>query len=601
MSETRDTRFGRLRRALSPRRNESFSTVLRAFGYLKPYARHEVLIFVLMLGGVLLSLPQPLAVKLLVDKVFIEGRTSLLSLIMVGLLLAFGLQALLTWYQNYLSNFIYQRVLVDIRHALFDHLQRLTPNYYHNAQTGDVMSRILNDTVSLSTLIATVLSRVLTDALTLLAILALMFMFDWKLSLLSMLVLPGFIITIVKFNKRVRGANAQIIWQRSRISAFLQEAVTMLKLTQMFTREGHMSERFLTRADKFSEANMNATMTSTAANLVAGFFIFLGPLVVLWYGGLLVINKALTIGSLIAFYSYLGRVYGPMNSLASVNMEVQAALAGIARVFQLLDTTPSVHESSHPTVIERVRGEIEFRNVSFSYPGRPEVLKGISFRIAEGSRIAIVGPSGAGKSTIIDLLYRFYDPAEGGIYLDGCDLKELGIGFLRRQISIVSQDTLLFDTTIYENLAFGKEGVSREDVEEAARIANIHDFIAGLPKGYETIIGERGVKLSGGQKQRIAIARALLRNSRIIVLDEATSSLDSIGERKIQAALEHLITGKTVIIIAHRLSTIQDVERIFALNDGVIIAEGTHPELLQASDLYKDLYAKQFNPEPALL
>jgi subfamily B ATP-binding cassette protein MsbA len=576
-------------------KNKNFHLVFRSFGYLRPYARQEALVFCLMISGVLLALPQPLVTKLLIDDVLIAGHTSLLSVLILALLSAFALQSLLTWYHNYLANSIYQKIMLDVRRELYNHLQRLTPGYYNSARTGDSMARILNDTMSLSTLIATVLSRLLTEVITLSVILAVMLYFDWRLTLLSLAVLPFFVLSVFKFNKRIRASNEQMAFQRAMITAFLQEAIGMLKLTQMFNKESFMSGRFFTQGKNSYEANMNAVMVGTKANLLAGVFMFLGPLSVLYVGGLHVIAGTLSIGSLIAFYSYLGRVYGPLNSLAGINVEVQTALAGIARVFHLLDETPEVKESSRPRQIGQVRGEIEFRNVSFGYAGRPDVLREVSFKATAGSKIALVGPSGAGKSTIIDLLYRFYDPSEGEIYLDGHDIKELKIDFLRRQLSIVSQDTFLFDDTIYQNLAFGKEGATRGEIEEVAVAADIHDFIKGLPEGYETVIGERGVKLSGGQKQRIAVARALLRDSRIIVLDEATSSLDSIGERKIQAALERLIAGKTVFTIAHRFSTIQHADSILALQEGRIVAEGTHPELLEAGGLYQELYKKQFS------
>jgi ABC-type multidrug transport system fused ATPase/permease subunit len=575
-------------------KNKNLRLVVRSFSYLRPYARQESLVFLLMISGVLLTLPQPLVTKFLIDDVLTAGHTSLLSVLILVLLGAFALQSLLTWYHNYLANSIYQKVLLDVRRELYDHLQRLTPVYYNTAQTGDSMARVLNDAMSLSTLIATVLSRLLTEGLTLLVILSLMLYFDWKLTLLSLAMLPFFVLSLLKFNKRIRASNEEMAIQRAMITGFLQEAIGMLKLTQMFNKEGFMSGRFLRQGKNSYDANMKAIMVGTKANLLAGVFMFLGPLSVLYIGALHVVHGALTVGSLIAFYAYLGRVYGPINSLAGINVEVQTALAGIGRVFHLLDAQPDVKESPQPKQLAGVSGEIEFRGVSFSYPGRPDVLREVSFTARAGAKIALVGPSGAGKTTVIDLLYRFYDPSAGAIYLDGHDIRDLRLDFLRRQLSIVSQDTFLFDDTIYENLAFGKDGATRDEIEAAAAAADIHDFIKGLPDGYATVIGERGVKLSGGQKQRIAIARAVLRDSRVIVLDEATSSLDSIGERKVQAALEKLVAGKTVIVIAHRFSTIQQADSILALREGQIVAEGTHPELMETSGLYQELYSKQF-------
>ncbi len=563
---------------------------LRAIACLRPYVKYEALIFLLMAGTTLLSLPQPLAVKLLIDNVLVEKDISLLYLIVGGLLAAFLLQSLLSLGLNYFSNLVYQRISVDIRCRLYDHIQRLSPEFYNNAQTGDIMSRLLNDTISFSNLVATTLIKILADLLTLAALLGLIFYFDWKLSLLSLATLPFFVIALARYNRKIRSTSADLLYERSSISAFLLEALTMLKLTQTFNKEDYMSGRFQSSADDFARAGIKASMTNVTAGLISGVFIFIGPLVVLCYGGIKVIEGSLTIGTLVAFYSYLAQLYGPVGNLAGINAEAQVAITGIARVFELLDTEPEIKEKPDPVMPRSIRGEIEFRSVSFSYRDRPGVLNNVSFRVEPGSRVAFVGPSGAGKSTIVDLLCRHYDPAEGSVRLDGCDVRDLPLGFLRRQIGIVSQDTFLFDDSFQENIAFGGDLAPVADIEEAAKVADIHDFISGLPDGYQTIIGERGVRLSGGQRQRIAIARAVLRNPPIIVLDEATSSVDTIVERRIQTALSRLIEGKTVIVIAHRLSAIQNVDRIFLLDEGEIIADGSHEELLEASSLYRELF-----------
>ena len=565
----------------------------RSFRYLRPYLKHQVAILGVMIGTTLLSLPQPIAVKFLIDNVLVAKDVSLLYLLVGALMASFGFHALLSWYLSYLSSLVHQRITVDVRCNLYDHVHRLGPEFYNNTQTGDITLRVLSDCVIVSSLVATTLSKIVTDVLTLVAVLALMFYFDWKLSLISLTTLPLFVLVLVKFNSRIRDANSEVMSRSSHMSAVLIEAVSMLKLTQIFSKEPFMSDRFRGRVQSLADSSVSAAMTTTRVSLMAGFFVFVGPLVVLCYGGLQVIDGAISIGTLVAFYSYLAQLYGPVGNLAGVNNEVQGAFASLWRVFDFLDRRPGVEEAINPVFPAAVLGGIEFRDVDFSYPERAGVLKGLTFKIAPGEKVGFVGQSGAGKTTIVDLLCRFYDPDQGAILLDDCDIRHLTLKTLRNQIAIVSQDTLLFDDTIYENIAFGCDNPAPDAVEEAARVANIHSFIANLPDGYKTIVGERGVRLSGGQRQRISIARAVLRNAAVIILDEATSSVDSIRERMIQEELNNLIEGKTAIIIAHRFSTMHGVDRIFVLENGEITAAGSHDDLLASSLLYREMFTHQ--------
>jgi ABC-type multidrug transport system fused ATPase/permease subunit len=570
--------------------NQKRKVFKRAFVYLRPHLRLEAAILGLMVGATLLSLPQPLAVKLLIDEVLGRRNMSLLYVVTLVLLFAFAINAVLTWYLAYLSNLVQQRIQVDVRCKLFDHIHELGPEYYNNVQTGEIMYRVLNDSLSVSGLIATSLSKILTDLLTLVAILSLMLYFDWRLSLVGLASLPVFALTLTRFNGRIRKANFRISQENSWSSAVLAEAIGMLKYTQMFCKQGYMAERFRSRLNLLTDASVNATMIGTAAGLVSGFFAFAGPLSVLVYGSVRVIHGDLSTGTLVAFYSYIVQLYGPIGSLANINAEVQSAYAGLSRVFEILDTRPRVMESADPLKISDSRGALEFKDVSFTYPGRESVLRGITFRVEPGEKVAFVGQSGAGKSTIVDLLSRFYDPIDGAVLFDGQDLRDLELKSLRRQIAIVSQDTFLFDDSLFDNIAFGGNSPTQGEVEAAAKVANIHDFIVSLPEGYQTLVGERGVRLSGGQRQRIAIARAILRNARVVVLDEATSSVDTIGERMIRDELDRLIEGRTAIIIAHRMSAIQGADRIFVIEDGAIVATGTHEALLGTNPLYRELF-----------
>ena len=565
----------------------------RAFRYLTPYWRQEALILCLMLAATLLSLPQPVAVKLLIDEVLVNRNAPLLYLIITGLLACYGLNALVTWLLNLYSNRIHQRIVVDVRGTLYDHIHTLGPEYYQNTQTGDMMHRVLADAVVLGNLVATTLSKIASDLLTMVAILILMTYFDWRLSVMSLASMPAFLLAISRFNHRIRDANAEVAYQSSATSATLAEGISMLKLTQTFGKESFMCGRFRSRLEMFARATVHAAMVGTAAALISGFFAFVGPLAVLSYGSMRVMHGLLSVGTLVAFYSYLAQLYGPIGNLANMNSEIQAAHASLCRVFHVLDLEPEVQEASQAHRLQGRCQTIEFRNVSFDYPGRDGVLRNVSFKIEAGEKVAIVGPSGAGKTTIVDLLCRFYDSSEGVILINGHDIKDLDLKWLRAQIAIVSQDTFLFDDSLAENIAFGASSPTRELVVDAARVANIHSFISTLGDRYETVVGERGVRLSGGQRQRIAIARAVLRNAPLILLDEATSSVDSIGERAIHAELARLIEGKTALIIAHRLSAFRGADRILLLDGGRIIAEGSHTLLLDVSPLYRDLFLKQ--------
>jgi ABC-type multidrug transport system fused ATPase/permease subunit len=575
------------------RPNTRSSKVWRILSYARPYRRQLSLILLCMILSTVLSLPQPIVLKLLIDDVLVTGNLPMLNLLLGGLLGLYILQNVVSFAQRYLSSIVGQRLLIDIRQQIYAHLQRLSPKFYNNAQTGDLLSRTLYDANSLQALASTMLIDLLTNVATLLVISGIIFYMDWRLALVSCATVPAFASVILVFNKRIRRASIVARQETAQVNAHLQENLSGIRLIQAFAREAYEKQRFLGQLRKLARASIHSDIVNWQAGVIGGVIVFIGPLIVLWFGGVQVIRGALTVGSLIAFYSYLGKLYSPTNTLVQMTLGLQGLLAGIDRAFALLDTPIDVEERPDARTLPSVQGLVELKNVSFQHADNGFALQNLSFVAEPGTCIAIVGPSGAGKSTLVNLLCRFYDPLQGSITLDGYDLRDLKLDFLRQQIGVVSQDTFLFNASLQDNIGYGRADATEEEIVEAARMAEIHDFIAGLPQGYDTVVGERGVKLSGGQKQRIAIARAILRDPKILILDEATSSLDANVEASIQAALEPLMASRTTFIVAHRLSTVRNADHILVLDEGRIVDRGTHWELLQLDGLYQELYARQ--------
>lgn len=570
-----------------------FSKARRILSYARPYWRQLVLILVCMSLGTVLALPQPIVLKMLIDDVLLAGDRHMLHLLLAGLFGLYILQNVVGFGQRYLTSIVGQRQLCDIRQEIYDHLQRLSPKFYNDAQIGDLLSRTMYDARSLQSVASTTLLSLLTNLANLMVVSGIIFYMNWRLALVSFLTVPAFAGVILIFNSPIRRTSTVARKERAEVNSHLQEALSGIRLIQAFAQEIYESQRFVTQLGKLARANIRSDVVNLQAGIAGGLVVFLGPLIVLWYGGVEVIQGALTIGSLIAFYSYLGKLYSPTSSLVQLVLGLQNSMAGIDRVFALLDTPVNVKEFSDAQVLSSVQGRVEFREVSFHYGNGHFALKDLNFVVEPGTCIAIVGPSGAGKSTLVNLLCRFYDPMGGSITLDGHDLRDLKLDFFRRQIGIVSQDTFLFNVSLKDNIGYGRIGASDLEIVEAAKLAEIHEFILGLPQGYDTVVGERGVKLSGGQKQRIAIARAILRNPRLLVLDEATSSLDAGTEASIQAALEPLMASHTTFVVAHRLSTVKNADCILILHQGGIIDRGSHRELLRSNSLYQELYARQ--------
>ncbi|MFZ5979862.1 MAG: ABC transporter ATP-binding protein [Candidatus Zixiibacteriota bacterium] len=543
--------------------------------------------------GVILTLVDPLVIKVLIDDVFVDRNLNLLHLIIGALIGLYLVRALMNIITAYLYNFVGQRMLFDIRTHLLQHLQKLHLGFYQRTKTGDLISRVNNDVESLQGMLTTTFVDLLTDLLTVLAILVIVFYIDWRLALVSLSVFPLFALSITYIGKRIRVKSKQVREKISEMLHFFHETFSGIKLVQSYVKEKYEARRYVSKGKDLINLRINLGILGSLANSSAGFFAALGPALVLWYGGYRTIEGALSIGSLFAFYAYVKDLFSPIFRLAQLNVVIQTAMASIERIFEFFDINPEIKDAPGAIGIRNPRGEISFNNVTFFYKADEPLLKNISFDIRPGETTAIVGPSGVGKSTIINLLCRFYDPVVGTITLDGIDLRKIKLKQYRNLIGIVTQDTYMFNTSIRENLRFVNRWATDAELVEAARKANIHEFIESLPEGYETQVGDRGVRLSGGQQQRLSIARAILKNPRILILDEATSSLDSRSESLIQQALEPLMKERTTVVIAHRLSTIVGADKILALDKGEIVQSGRHEELLKKPGVYMQLWNEQ--------
>ncbi|MGQ9525486.1 MAG: ABC transporter ATP-binding protein [Armatimonadota bacterium] len=569
-------------------------SVLRAFSYLRPYWVLELPALVCALGVTLTHLAFPWIVKILIDDVFVNRSVKALNFCMAAFAVTAVMSAAFAVARQWLFTFIGERAVADIRSDLFKHLQRLPLSFYSKERTGRVMSVFTNDVGAMQSLYTSTLVDLVTNTLQMLVTLAVMFKIDARLAAVSWPVLPLFAVSILAFGPSLRHSGSVVQERQANILEGLQEAISGAREIKSFGQERAQIRRFVELFFAIVGARLRQATLGGLSGGTTELVAMIGSAFVVWWGGHAVIAGEMTPGVLVAFTSYLGNLFGPTAWFVQLNVTLQAALAGADRVFALLDTEPSIQDRPDAVELRDVRGEISFRNVSFHYTKGKPVLRNVTFTARPGEMVALVGPSGAGKTTLVSLIPRFYDPTEGAVTIDGIDLRNVTQESLRRHIAVVFQDTFLFGTTIRENIRFGRSDASDAEVEEAAKAANAHRFIMDLPDGYETQVGERGVRLSGGQKQRIAIARAILRNPRVLILDEATSSLDSESEAAVQDALERLMQGRTCIVIAHRLSTVLKADKILVLEDGRPVEIGTHSRLLANGGPYRRLYDAQF-------
>ncbi len=570
-------------------------SLVRVLRYLAPY--RFIATLTLLFAGLTtaLDLVPPWLVKIIIDDVIGAKHTALLPGVLAALVGVYILKNLCASLRIRFNNTLEQRVVHDLRAQVFAALQRLSISYYENRSTGEIMSRVVNDTEHVERIFIDGLEGMLTASLTLIGITTMLFILNWKLALLSLIPVPVLILSATQFTKRVHAYYHQIRKGAAELNAYLQDALSGVRETMGFNRQPYEQARFIRLSQDYSRSNLRAmflwSLYSPGMILVGS----LGTLLILWYGTEEVLAGALTVGELVMFLSYLALFYVPINQIHSVNHMLQHALAASERVFDVLDAQPEVQDRPHAVMpAGRLAGHVQFDRVGFYYRPDVPVLKDVSCTVVAGERIALVGPSGAGKSTMLKLLMRFYDVRDGAVTIDGHDIRTLPLQFLRAQIGLVQQEPFLFNGTVKENLLYGDLDADQARIESAARSARAHDFIVSLPEGYDTWIGERGVKLSVGQKQRIAIARVLLKDPPIVIFDEATSNIDTETEVKIREALHVLTKGRTTFIIAHRLSTLHDVDRIIVVDRGQIVEEGHHEQLMARGGIYAGLYGAQF-------
>ncbi len=617
--------------------------LMRVAAYARPYTFKIALTLGVILVASLLGLVPPLLYRDLIDHALPQkdfARLNLLALGMIGIPLFDGLLGV---GQRWLTARIGEGIIADLRKALYAHIQRMSLRFFTNTKTGELMSRLNNDVVGAQRAVTNTLVSIITSAIQVVATLFIMLSLDWRLTLLALIILPLFILPSRRVGRLLREIVNQQLDLNAQMNAQMNETLNVsgALLVKLFGRQRDEVERFGERANRVRDIGVRQAMVGRWFFLLLGLASALGTAIVWWVGGTLVMQGAFTIGTIVAFAAYLMQLYAPIAALVNARVDFATSMVSFERVFQMLDLPVEIDDRAHALELTRAGGALRFENVSFSYleeptedegplreteaneghpssvvghpdgnghdaflptlmPTRRYALRGVNFEIKPGQLAALVGPSGAGKTTVTYLIPRLYDPTEGRVLIDGHDLRDVSLDSLTRQVGMVTQETYLFHDTVRVNLLYAKTDATQNEIERAARAANIHDFITKLPLGYDTIVGERGYRLSGGEKQRVAIARVILKDPRILVLDEATSNLDSESEALIQAALKPLMQGRTSVVIAHRLSTILAADVILVIDEGQVVEQGTHAELLARDGLYARLYHTQFSSQPTV-
>ncbi len=499
--------------------------------------------------------------------------------------------------QAYLMGYVGQRVINDLRNVLYQHIQYLPMSFFTKTSTGAIMSRITNDVYLVQGAVTSAVTAILRDSLTVVALIILIFYLDWKMAALAVCIFPFAVVIVVKVGRRLRRVTTQSQETYSRMSTLMHETFTGTRIVKAFGMEKYEGKKFLEETQRLFKNVLKAVKTLSAFVPLMEFLSIVGLIAAFWYGGYRIFRGDLKPENFVSFFTALFMLYQPVKSLSGVNNIIQEGLAAAVRVFDVLDTPGEVQDRPGSAVLGPFSRSVEFKGVSFGYE-RDMVLHNISFGVKKGERVALVGMSGAGKTTLVNLLLRFYDASEGEILIDGDDVRDITLSSLRSQIGMVTQQVILFNDTVRNNIAYGDIGKTDEEIVNAARAAYAHEFISALPMGYDTIIGEGGVKLSGGERQRLAIARAILKDAPILVMDEATSSLDSESEEEVQKALDALMKDRTTFVIAHRLSTVRNADKIFVLSRGRLVEMGKHEDLLRKRGEYIRLYEKQFKEPP---
>ena len=532
-----------------------------------------------------------------VDKIFVDKKAEYLPLIALGVLVAYSVRGIFSFFQSYLMRSAGSKIVRDIRNNLYQHIASLPMSFFSKDSTGAMISRIVNDAGSIQGLLAYTIKDLFVETCTIIVLVSVAMYMRWDLTLIAVIILPLALYAVSRLGKRLKKVSMRVQEKIARITEILSESFSGIKIIKSFNREEEEISRFKRNNQDYYRDLMRSTRIIEATSLMMDIVAGLGIAFVIWYGGRLVVDKTITPGGFFSFLTAIFMIYTPARRLVGVHNSLQQVKAPLERIDSVLEESK---EKSGEKTLEGISREVVFSNVSFRYENtKDDALEDISLKVRKGEVIALVGRSGAGKTTFVDLLSRFYNPASGAISIDGINISDVTLKSLRQLIGIVSQDIILFNDTVRANIAYGRKGASEQEIVDAATAAFAHDFILELPQGYDTVIGERGIRLSGGQKQRLSIARAILKNPPILIFDEATSSLDTASEMMVQKALEMLMEGRTTFVIAHRLSTVRKADRIVVFDKGKIVESGTHDELLTANGIYRRLYDLQFDDSKA--
>lgn len=569
----------------------------RMLGYITSQKRESIQLVVAIIASTLINLLPPYMYSLAIDNYIKQLDTRGLYLLGVGFVAVYLLTFVTQYVQQYLINWLGSRLELNMRRDIFKHLQTLSLDLYAKREIGSIVSRVTNDIDKITELTTSGIANVIADLLTLVGIVAIMLWMNWRLSLVTFSIIPLMILFLYLWGRRVRTVYRKTRRTIASVSAKMEESVSGMKEIQSYSREGETRQEFRQVNRSNMKANVEAGQVMSAFWPAVRVFTALGNFLVLLFGGRAVMDGTLSVGVLFGFMGYLGRFFWPIQDLSGFWNNVQSALAASERVFDIMDTPRGIGDKPDAVELPRIEGHIEYQNLSFRYEEDTPVLKDINLEIKPNTTVALVGPTGVGKTTMINLLYRFYDPQEGTVKVDGYDLRDVKLDSLRSQMAVVLQDNFLFSGTVMENIRYGNLGATDDEIIEVAKTVGAHEFIMKLPEGYQTDVRERGGRLSVGQRQLISLSRALIADPRVLIMDEATSSIDAYTELIIQQALDRIFQNRTSIIIAHRLSTVRNADMIIVLHEGSIAETGSHDELIKKDGLYKHLYDMQFKYE----